>query len=403
MVVHAKSKRKISYGEIAKTAKVPDPLPKVEQGRSQAAVAVPADRQGHPARVDVPSKVNGTARIRHRRAIAGACSTARSCYPEVQHEKALTGRRQRRQEDEGRRQDRDRCRSASASSPRRSKPPCAPRKRSRSPGARPRQGQTYTQDRVLADYRAIAARLVQDRRHHGQEGRCRRGDQGRGQGARRGLFLRARLACLHGAAQRHRLDLGRQGPGLVRQSGAGGHADPGVDRRRHQAATRSPCTPCCSAAASAAASDGDDVMHATMLAKAVDGRPVKLIWNRSDDMMNDKFRPLTAQRVEVGLDAKGDIVGWRHRIVNETYLGRVLPPPVFKKIGMHDAGVGRWRRDELCRRPSPCRVGAGLARRRCRRLARHRRRLHQVRDRNADRRTGRTTRTWTRWCTGCPC
>ncbi len=57
-------------------------------------------------------------------------------------------------------------------------------------------------------------------------------------------------------------------------------------------------------------------------------------------MMNDKFRPLTAQRVEVGLDAKGEIVGWRHRIVNETYLGRVLPPPVFKQIGMHDLVSG---------------------------------------------------------------
>jgi isoquinoline 1-oxidoreductase beta subunit len=67
---------------------------------------------------------------------------------------------------------------------------------------------------------------------------------------------------------------------------------------------------------------------------------VKMILSRSDDMQNDKFRPLTAQRIEIGLDAKGDIVGWRHRIVNETYLGRVLPPPVFKAIGMHDVVSG---------------------------------------------------------------
>ncbi len=40
-------------------------------------------------------------------------------------------------------------------------------------------------------------------------------------------------------------------------------------------------------------SDGDDVLHASMLAKAVPGRPVKMIWSRSDDMQNDKFRPLT--------------------------------------------------------------------------------------------------------------
>ena len=67
-------------------------------------------------------------------------------------------------------------------------------------------------------------------------------------------------------------------------------------------------------------SDGDDALHAAMLAKAVPGRPVKMIWSREDDMQNDKFRPLTVQRIEIGLDAKGDIVGWRHRIVDETYL-----------------------------------------------------------------------------------
>ena len=88
-------------------------------------------------------------------------------------------------------------------------------------------------------------------------------------------------------------------------------------------------------------SDGDDVLHATMLRQGGRrGRPVKMIWSREDDMQNDKFRPLTAQRIEIGLDAKGDIVGWRHRIVNETYLARVLPPPCSAKIGKHDVVSG---------------------------------------------------------------
>ena len=137
-------------------------------------------------------------------------------------------------------------------------------------------------------------------------------------------------------------------------------------------------------------SDGDDVLHARDAgAKAVPGSPVKMIWSREDDMQNDKFRPLTAQRIEIGLDAKGDIVGWRHRIVNESYFGRVLPPPVFKAIGMHDVVSGGGgdmsyavanHRVEWVRAPP---------RRRCRRLARHRGRLHQVRDRDADRRACR--------------
>lgn len=71
--------------------------------------------------------------------------------------------------------------------------------------------------------------------------------------------------------------------------------------------------------------DGDDMLVALMLARAVPGRPVKMIWLREDDIRNDKLRPLTAQRVEVGLDVQSNIVGWRHRIVNESYLARLLP------------------------------------------------------------------------------
>jgi len=47
---------------------------------------------------------------------------------------------------------------------------------------------------------------------------------------------------------------------------------------------------------------------------------------------NDKLRPLTAQRIEIGLDADNNIVGWRHRIVNESYFARILPPDLFAKI-----------------------------------------------------------------------
>jgi isoquinoline 1-oxidoreductase beta subunit len=57
-----------------------------------------------------------------------------------------------------------------------------------------------------------------------------------------------------------------------------------------------------------------------------------MIWNREDDIRNDKLRPLTAQHIEIGLDADNNIVGWRHRIVNESYFARILPPDLFAKI-----------------------------------------------------------------------
>lgn len=46
--------------------------------------------------------------------------------------------------------------------------------------------------------------------------------------------------------------------------------------------------------------DGDELFQTTLLAKTVAGRPLKMIWSREDDIMNDKFRPLTAQHIEVG-------------------------------------------------------------------------------------------------------
>jgi isoquinoline 1-oxidoreductase beta subunit len=78
--------------------------------------------------------------------------------------------------------------------------------------------------------------------------------------------------------------------------------------------------------------DGDDMVQALILALNVPGRPVKMIWNREDDIRNDKLRPLTAQHIEIGLDADNNIVGWRHRIVNESYFARILPPDLFAKI-----------------------------------------------------------------------
>ena len=72
-------------------------------------------------------------------------------------------------------------------------------------------------------------------------------------------------------------------------------------------------------------SEGDDAALAVLVAKEVPGRPVKLIWSREDDVTNDLYRPLAAQRIDVGLDAQNNIVGWRHRIVGESVFARNNP------------------------------------------------------------------------------
>jgi isoquinoline 1-oxidoreductase beta subunit len=59
------------------------------------------------------------------------------------------------------------------------------------------------------------------------------------------------------------------------------------------------------------------VVDAVNLSKAA-GKPVKMIQSRSDDVVHGRFRPMYAQRIEVGLDAGGKVVGWRHRIAADT-------------------------------------------------------------------------------------
>jgi isoquinoline 1-oxidoreductase beta subunit len=59
------------------------------------------------------------------------------------------------------------------------------------------------------------------------------------------------------------------------------------------------------------------VIDAVNLSKAA-GKPVKMIQSRADDVVHGRFRPMYAQRIEVGLDAGGKVVGWRHRIAADT-------------------------------------------------------------------------------------
>ena len=58
----------------------------------------------------------------------------------------------------------------------------------------------------------------------------------------------------------------------------------------------------------------DMVVPALAAAKAV-GKPVKLIYAREDDMQVDYTRPLTYQKVKVGLDAEGHAIAMEHDVI----------------------------------------------------------------------------------------
>lgn len=57
----------------------------------------------------------------------------------------------------------------------------------------------------------------------------------------------------------------------------------------------------------------DFAAEAALLSQAMDGKPVKVTWTREDDLRNDYFHTVSYEHLEGGLDAKGKVVAWLHR------------------------------------------------------------------------------------------
>jgi isoquinoline 1-oxidoreductase beta subunit len=62
--------------------------------------------------------------------------------------------------------------------------------------------------------------------------------------------------------------------------------------------------------------------------------PVKTIWTREDDIRGGYYRPMMVHRVEVGLDAQGNIVAWNHAIVGPSIIGGTAFEPMMVKDGI---------------------------------------------------------------------
>jgi isoquinoline 1-oxidoreductase beta subunit len=80
--------------------------------------------------------------------------------------------------------------------------------------------------------------------------------------------------------------------------------------------------------------DMDFLIDAVLLAKEA-GKPVKVMWTREDDVHNGRFKPLSAHRLKAGFDASGKLVAWHHRLVGD----RVSPffdPVRYERAGKKD-------------------------------------------------------------------
>jgi isoquinoline 1-oxidoreductase beta subunit len=327
MVVHTKSGRKIGYGDLAKTAKVPDPLPQVTPAELKPASQFRLIGKDLP-RLDTPAKVNGTAKFGIDTQLPDMLYAA-ILYPSVQHQKpeqiddsaaktlkgvvkvvALpAGVGVIAETIEAAQKAKEALKITWSAAP----------------------AQTYTNEQILQDYGAIAA----DWNQPGVE-MLNKGDA---------------AAAIKTAAKVLTADFFSEHVSHVCMEPLNATVKIDGDRVETWSGNQSPTNMKILGALAAGTTpdkvtvhttflgggfgrktDGDELFQTTLLAKAFPGRPVKMIWTREDDIMNDKFRPLTAQHVEVGLDASGNIIGWRHRIVNESYLARIMPPDLFAKV-----------------------------------------------------------------------
>jgi len=66
----------------------------------------------------------------------------------------------------------------------------------------------------------------------------------------------------------------------------------------------------------------DVVLDAALLARATPGRTVRVQWSRADEMSQAPFGAAMAIEIEADLDARSEIVGWRHRIWSNGHAAR---------------------------------------------------------------------------------
>ncbi len=66
----------------------------------------------------------------------------------------------------------------------------------------------------------------------------------------------------------------------------------------------------------------DAAMDAVLLARAVEGRPVRVQWTREDEMRWAPFGPAMLAQLSAGLDPAGRIVTWRQDVWSNGFVGR---------------------------------------------------------------------------------
>jgi isoquinoline 1-oxidoreductase beta subunit len=80
--------------------------------------------------------------------------------------------------------------------------------------------------------------------------------------------------------------------------------------------------------------DVDFIIDAVLMSKEA-GRPVKVMWTREDDVRNGRFRPISAHALKAGFDQSGKLTAWQHRIAVDR-VGAYMDPVRYQAAGGKD-------------------------------------------------------------------
>jgi isoquinoline 1-oxidoreductase subunit beta len=80
--------------------------------------------------------------------------------------------------------------------------------------------------------------------------------------------------------------------------------------------------------------DVDFIIDAVLLSKEA-GRPVKVMWTREDDVHNGRFRPISAHYLKAGFEHSGKLTAWHHRIAVDR-VGPYMDPVRYQMSGGRD-------------------------------------------------------------------
>ncbi len=79
------------------------------------------------------------------------------------------------------------------------------------------------------------------------------------------------------------------------------------------------------------------VVEEALQTSKVTGKPVKIIWTREEDIENDFYRPGNCCKIAGGMDGKGNLIAWSHKVVAPSIFEHFAPQMV--KDGVDPAAV----------------------------------------------------------------